>query len=204
MQPGNEIRVPVQQRSREKFETTLQVAETLILEGGLDQVSIPEIAKVTGLPRATIYQYFPDMYVLYAYLAERHMQRMAEVLEHAHPASACQDWRQYVAALLHTSAHYYNAHPVAKTLLLNGPFGTTDLTAHKLKHQALSDLMLKAILASGKQCTFPDSPNVLIIAVEIGFAMIRYSYWYEDTITDAVLAHAEQVIVRYIEPYIKA
>lgn len=202
MQLKNEIRVPVQKRSRDKFEKTLHAAETLIFENGLDQASIPEIAKMTGLPRATIYQYFPDIYVLYSYLAERHMQTISALLETKHPADACSDWKQYIADLLRTNATYYNENPVARLLLLNGPFGTSDLEAHKAKHQALSRLLKTALDASGAKCQFPESPDVLILAIEIGFACFRYGCWYEQGINDTLVEEAETVITAYLSPFI--
>lgn len=202
MQLKSEIRVPVQKRSREKFETTLQAAETLILQQGLDQTSIPEIAKKTGLPRATIYQYFPDIYVLYAYLAERHMQNISALLETHHPAEQCSDWEQYITDLLKTNAGYYAAHPVARSLLLNGPFGISDLEAHKAKHQALSGLLKKALNASGTPHQFPDTPDVLILAIEIGFACFRYGYWYEGEINDAVLEEARTAIMGCLSRFV--
>lgn len=197
-----DIRVPVQKRSREKFEQTLQAAEKLISEQGVDNTSIPEISKLTGSPRATIYQYFPDKNVLFAYLAERHMQKLTDLLEETHQASECQDWQRYIHDLLHTSADYYNAHPVAKVLLLNGPFGDSDMMAHKLKHQTLSKLILTALDTAGVDYQFPDSPDVLIIAIEIGFAIIRYGYWYEEQISAEVLDQAELVIVNYLQQYL--
>jgi|GEM_PF-3084017 len=198
----SEIRVPVQKRSREKFETTLQAAETLIIEHGLDQTSIPEIAKMTGLPRATIYQYFPDIYVLYAYLAERHMQHISALLETRHPAESCSDWRQYIVDLLKTNATYYAEHPVARVLLLNGPFGRSDLEAHKAKHHALSVLLKTALDSSATKYQFPESPDILILAIEMGFACFRYGCWYEDGISDAVLKEAETAISGYLSQYI--
>jgi len=202
MKLNSEIRVPVQKRSRDKFEKTLQAAETLILKVGLENTSIPEIAKIISTPRATIYQYFPDKYVLYAYLAQRHMLRIAETLETKHPAERCTNWKQYLSDLLYTSVNYYNENPVARQLLLNGPFGNTDLEAHKAKHITLSDLIIKAMGAAKTRYQFPESPNVLIIALEIGFACIRYGYWYEEVIHDKVVKQAELVIISYLEHYI--
>lgn len=202
MQLKNEIRVPVQKRSREKFEKTLQAAERLILENGLDQTSIPEIAKMTGLPRATIYQYFPDIYVLYAYLAERHMQTISALLETTHPADTCSDWRQYIANLLRTNASYYSENPVARLLLLNGPFGSSDLEAHKAKHLALSRLLKTALDASGVKYQFPKSPDVLILAIEIGFACFRYGCWYAEGISNNLVKEAEIVITAYLSKFI--
>ena len=53
-------RVPIQKRSRDKYDLILSTAKELIGERGNDSVSMREIAKQAGLAISSIYQYFPD------------------------------------------------------------------------------------------------------------------------------------------------
>lgn len=53
-------RVPQQERSRLKVTKILDTTMELIQESGMDSVSMREIARESGLPIATVYQYFPN------------------------------------------------------------------------------------------------------------------------------------------------
>ncbi|PKA05029.1 TetR/AcrR family transcriptional regulator, partial [Leptospira ellisii] len=67
------IRIPSQERSQNRMALVLDAAERLLVELGPEETSIPEIAKISGVPRASIYQFFPDKYALFTRLAEKHL-----------------------------------------------------------------------------------------------------------------------------------
>jgi len=52
-------RIPVQERSQQRVAQIIEAAESLLIKLGPEETSIPEIAKITGIPRASIYQFFP-------------------------------------------------------------------------------------------------------------------------------------------------
>lgn len=64
-------RVPKQERSRQRVEAILDAAMQLIGEKGVDAVTMLEIARKTGGPLASIYQYFPNKSAILAMLFER-------------------------------------------------------------------------------------------------------------------------------------
>ena len=65
-------KVPVQARSRERFERILDVSVELIVEKGVDSVAMSEIAALAKISIASLYQYFPDKAAIVATLAERY------------------------------------------------------------------------------------------------------------------------------------
>lgn len=64
-------------------EATLDTAAELVGEGGLASVTMAEIAKRTGIGRATLYKYFPDVEAILTAWHERqiasHLEYLAEV-----------------------------------------------------------------------------------------------------------------------------
>lgn len=64
--------VPVQKRSRERFERILTCAEELLLEKGSDGFKMSDIVERTGVPFGSLYQYFPDKTAIIGTLAERY------------------------------------------------------------------------------------------------------------------------------------
>ena len=67
-------KVPVQKRSRERFERILSVALALIVEKGVDTVPMSEIASAAEISVASLYQYFPEKAAIVATLADRFNQ----------------------------------------------------------------------------------------------------------------------------------
>lgn len=65
-------RLPVQQRSRERFERILACAVELMAEKGSDALKMSDIVERSGVPFGSLYQYFPDKTAVIATLAERY------------------------------------------------------------------------------------------------------------------------------------
>ncbi|WP_204337509.1 TetR/AcrR family transcriptional regulator, partial [Klebsiella pneumoniae] len=64
--------VPVQKRSRERFERILQCAAAVMAEKGGEAFRMSDIVERTGIPFGSLYQYFPDKAAIIGTLAERY------------------------------------------------------------------------------------------------------------------------------------
>jgi AcrR family transcriptional regulator len=64
--------VPVQQRSRERFEKILACAATLMAEKGSEAFRMSDVVERSGVPFGSLYQYFPDKTAIIGTLAERY------------------------------------------------------------------------------------------------------------------------------------
>ena len=49
---------PKQERSRKRIEVILTTAENILLENGIDSITIANISKVSGLKRTSTYKFF--------------------------------------------------------------------------------------------------------------------------------------------------
>ncbi len=64
--------VPIQKRSRERFESILACAVEVMAEKGSDAFRMSDIVERTGIPFGSLYQYFPDKTAIIGTLAERY------------------------------------------------------------------------------------------------------------------------------------
>jgi AcrR family transcriptional regulator len=64
--------VPVQKRSRERFELILECAAEIIAEKGSEAFRMSDIVERTGVAFGSLYQYFPDKTAIIGTLAERY------------------------------------------------------------------------------------------------------------------------------------
>src|SRR5579859_5616770 len=69
-------------------DATLDAAAALVARHGLTAVNMSQIAKETGIGRATLYKYFPDVEAILLAWHERqigaHLKQLADVHERAH------------------------------------------------------------------------------------------------------------------------
>lgn len=189
---------PVQARSQKRIEAALVAAEKLLKALGPDRTSIPEIAAEAGVPRATIYQYFPDKYALFAHMAEGQYRRITDAIGAATAEAGTADWRELVGIVVNAVADFYNANEVAAILLLMGPFGRSDRAAHIEKDKALADLFHARLGLENDTKTFGS--DRIGLAIQIAFACLRYGYMHESLISPTIRAEAIRATAAYIEP----
>lgn len=71
-EPSVARRQPVQQRSQERMERILTVAEQLIAQKGSDKVRMSDVATLAEISIGSLYQYFPDKAAIIRTLAEHY------------------------------------------------------------------------------------------------------------------------------------
>ncbi len=93
----NTRRVPVQSRSREKYDQILESARELIGKKGNDSVSMREISKHSGVALASIYQYFPDKNAILQSIMESFFGQVRNTIEES--LSDCNDIDELVVKI---------------------------------------------------------------------------------------------------------
>ncbi|WP_180970388.1 TetR/AcrR family transcriptional regulator [Burkholderia sp. WAC0059] len=199
--PGTERRAPAQARSQSRMARALDTATELLLEAGPEKTSIPEIAKRSGVPRASIYQYFPDKYELFAHLAAQHMERVAGIAASVRAEAPDAPWRELVDAIVRAVSAYYNENRAASLLLLDGPFSSADRDAHRLKDAALGNVLREHAARNGALRTLPAEPDAAALAVGIAFACMKYGYLTDGRISDAICTEASRAVVGYLAAF---
>jgi AcrR family transcriptional regulator len=98
-------RKPTQQRSRERLERILDVAEGLIVEKGSEHVKMSEIADLADISIGSLYQYFPDKRAIIRSLAEAYATESRECVRVA--LEAVRNQKELVAAFSELVDLYY-------------------------------------------------------------------------------------------------
>lgn len=98
-------RKPTQQRSRERLERILDVAEGLIEEKGSEHVKMSEIADLAEISIGSLYQYFPDKRAIIRSLAEAYATESRECVRVA--LEAVRNQKELTAAFSELVDLYY-------------------------------------------------------------------------------------------------
>ena len=80
-----EVRVPRQQRSRDRVDAILEAARALIGEKGSAGLKIQEIAERAKITAGSMYQYFPNKAAILQALAKQYFEKFHELLRETLP-----------------------------------------------------------------------------------------------------------------------
>ncbi len=202
MEPLTRHRKPIQERSRERVERVIAAAEDMLMARGPEETSIPEIAEVSGVTRASIYQFFPSKYALFLAIAEHHLNAVADLTESVGKALADASWETLVEQACRGAAAYYNRNPVASMLILGGPMSRNAYLAQETTIQDIGRRVRDLFRLQQPETQLPDSPDVTTLAVEIAFACMRHGYLLEARISDQAIEQARLAATSYLKNWL--
>ncbi|MBM9575882.1 TetR/AcrR family transcriptional regulator [Leptospira sp. 201903070] len=196
-------RVPLQERSQQRVAIVLETAERILEKIGPEETSIPEIAKVSGIPRASIYQFFPDKYALFTYLAERHLAKVGEILATKGAKNPKVQWEKLVGVLVNAASDYYDSTPVASMLVLGGPFSRNAYLAQEITIDHIGEGVRVQLANLDSPLILPKKPDVATLGVEIAFACMKRGYYQENKISKMMRAQAANAVISYFHNWSK-
>lgn len=193
------LRKPSQARTQERVGRALAAAERLILERGPEEVSIPDVAEASGVPRASLYQFYANKHQLFADIAEQHLSRVALELKNYGAALAGYHWRDVVPLMMRAASHYYNENPVAGILILGWPMSRATYLAQEVTIENIGDEVRTMFLTLSPPVSLSRTPDVATLLVELGFACMKYGYYRDGHISEDVMQQATLAVTGYLE-----
>jgi len=193
------LRKPAQARTQERVARALQTAEQLLLTGNPEEVSIPDIAEASGVPRASLYQFYANKHQLFAAIAERHLGKVAEEVKLGGAALKGFHWRQITSILVQASSRYYNQNPVAGILILGWPMSRETYLAQEVTIENIGDELRVIYGAAEPVVTLTTTPDVGTIVTELAFSVMKYGYYRQGEITPEIMQQAAIAVVGYLE-----
>lgn len=197
--PRTLARQPRQQRAQDRFERILVAARELLREQGLAGFSIPELAERLEYPRATVYKFFPTPYAVLNELLKRDLHALEEQLYRRVRRLVGKPWQDTVRAYVGAAARFYDANPVARLLILGGPATSEGHRALEMTIQHLGGLARGLMVAAGAK--LPPRIDIAALAIEIGTAAFRLSYFLHGEITREYRAEAADAMIAYLARY---
>jgi AcrR family transcriptional regulator len=192
-------RKPMQQRTQERVEKALQAAQQLLLSHGPEEVSIPDVAELSGVPRASLYQFFPSKYHLFAAIAEQNMQDCITALHTGGQAMSGMCWQQAVPMIIQAAQSFFNANPVASILVLGWPMSRETYLSQETNVVNLAESLRDVFNSFQPRVILPTDPDAAVIGTEIVFALFKHSYFMHGTVTHAICQQAEIALKGYLQ-----
>ena len=199
MEQAPRLRKPSQARTQERVARAIAAAEKLLLEVGPEDVSIPDIAEASGVPRASLYQFYANKHQLFADIAEQHLGRVAQLVKTYGAEARGLHWREVVPLLVRAASHYYNENPVAGILILGWHMSRATYLAQEVTIENIGDELGLIFLTLNPSLDLPRSPDYPTIMTELAFACMKYGYYRDGVISEAVMTQASLAVIGYLE-----
>jgi len=195
----NRPKMPTQKRALERFEYILDFADKEWLEGRQNELTIYELAKMADLPAQSVYRMFPSLGAVNFALAQRYLNKVAEMHEEADNSSFT-SWQQALEQGFIASSKFYQQYPHAMELIL-GSSVSREIRA--------ADRENTTQLATSAVQRFKDSNLVgnlevfqFEIVINIVDAIWSQSYHNHNDITPLYLTESIRAATSYLELYL--
>ena len=197
----SQYRHPKQARSKKTFNQLLDGAEAHLANGNVDDFTLNDIADDKGITVGSVYHFFPSKEALLLALADRVLERFAEMAEtiNVEGVTCWQDiWRRTSA----TARDQYVADKPAMMLFF-GPASSwqirlTDAAGNKAIAAGLANSMRRVF-----DFSFADNLEELCLrGIVISDAFWRKSYEEYETITEAYQDISCDASIAYLSRYI--
>tara|TARA_B100000963_G_scaffold322352_1_gene306367 strand:- start:383 stop:1045 length:663 start_codon:yes stop_codon:yes gene_type:complete len=186
--------LPSQKRALYRYEKILAAASKLITKTGrADKLTINQIAKLSGVPRVSVYYFFHSSDQVVARLYELALSEMIAEMETLEVEGAMH-WKDAVVELVRNTANYYRTNKLTMILSLS-PHSHLEMTPiNRAYAKALFNYLTtmqgyKKSLISQFNCE---------IAVEIADAIWRKSFLESGTIKPAFDIEVIKSVVGYL------
>lgn len=197
-------RRPAQARTQDRVARAMTAAEKLLIERGPEEVSIPDIAEASGVPRASLYQFYANKHQLFAAIAEKHLARVAGEIKNGGASLKGSHWREVVPLLVRAASHYYNQNPVAGILILGWPMSRDTYLAQEVTIENIGDELRHIFRTLSPAVELAVTPDVATLVTELAFACMKYGYYREGVITDLIIEQAALAVIGYLEQVLPA
>ncbi|SDB99725.1 TetR/AcrR family transcriptional regulator [Nocardioides lianchengensis] len=202
VEPAPRRRVPTQARSRRRVEGVLDAAAAVVLEHGVAALTTREIARVSGMPVASLYQYFADKEEVLLALVERDMAEMDEQVL-ADLAALPEEDRTIAGIVGATMAAFvkvYDRRPAFVEVYLRGRTNAA-VAQFGRDHNARVARTLREY-AADLGLVRPSLTDPLVeLAVEVGDRVFQLAYERRSGGDRALVAEGVAMVTAYLERY---
>ena len=155
---------PKQERSRKRIEVILTTAENILLENGIDSVTIANISKVSGLKRTSTYKFFQTPEAIKAALATKYFMELSKDFSKRSSDINTAELSVIVLRTVEIIYDYFSSSIVAQQLVLSN---TTSLPVTKEPFHELSSSVQEFIERNIELPEFFNNDGVFRVFTQI-------------------------------------
>lgn len=109
-----------QQRGRERRTIILEACKELLIEKGLEETSLSDVAARCGIPPGSLYHFYPSLPKLFGALAAQFYSELRVHFRKSYRTIRADSWQGYLDNLTAASTEFYRSNPAYQELMLSG------------------------------------------------------------------------------------
>lgn len=195
---ATQAKEPLQERSRLRVRQVLDAAGELVLEGGMEAVTIANVSERSGVGRASIYQFFPSVFAILNALAGRYLDELEQHRDRGMKGKSFQTLADVSDYLIDSSVEFYDANPAAQAVLLGGDGKQEIRVADKGYDRRIAEFTATRFGSLMENYEAAD-PKYLRVAVTLVTSICSLSVWEEGRITDFYREQAKLAARGYLQ-----
>ncbi|MDQ3031577.1 MAG: TetR/AcrR family transcriptional regulator [Myxococcota bacterium] len=202
---AGERRVPVQARSRKRYDAILDAAAEVFAEGGFEVATVEAIAERAATSIGSVYQFFPNKVALFDAVAERCLVRSREAFDRlfdAVPEST--PWPVLIDAAVDAFAALHASDPAFRATVVN----VAQYPLYQERDDALTRYMVGRVAEMiGARAPHVDARRAKLLAlvlVQIIASMMFVAERSAPPLRAALREELKSVARRYLEPEVDA
>ncbi len=201
-----QLNQPKQERTQKRMEKVVQTTEHMLLTQGIEAISIPEVAKQSGVPRTSIYQFFPSNHDLLRHIGLLHLNELIEELSRTaleiliqHQGASPEKYGVLLtAAMIKSTAQFYNQSEIASLIILSGPYTRQAYIEYQIELQKVSQSIRKALHLIEIDTYLPQHPDCLTILIELVLTCMKHGYYQDNLISREICQEAYRIAISYL------
>jgi len=190
-----------QARGVERRRLLVQACRALLADHHVGQFGLAEVAALAGVPKTSVYHFFPRIEDLLGALAVEIAQDLIAWLDRPAPGPFAA-WSDIVAELIERGRAFYEQSRAALEIQL-GPHTPADIKNRDRHNDRSIGILLKTLIDSHFVVPdIPDSEGVFFRAIEIADLMFMLSVREHDALTDFYATEARRAACAYLDLYL--
>ena len=191
-------KIPVQARSKKRFNEILNAAVQLVIEFGIDKVSPHQIAKLAGIPPASVYQYFPNIGVLFSTMAEVHFVKAFDMLEDNIAEKNISSWQDLTKILIDVAYDFYTKDKISEIMFLSEFVAPGVRESMAIRLTRLGDLFVEKYAIIYKKSELDPLSEKIAICIEVMKGVYIRSLSLHGEIREEYKTEAEIIVMAYL------
>lgn len=194
----DEIKFPVQKRSKERLEHVIQTTVQILEKDGLHKCTIPEIAMAAKLPKINIYQYFPTVNHLFSIMVKRYLEALQAYVLFKNEDYKTWTTKQITIDLITRVSEFYNLNKATSILILGGSVHVDGFNLQEMVIEQISEDLHYIFENKSQPLIFQNKIEITYL-IEIVFALLKHSFYKFGKVTPEILQESIQLSHLYIQ-----
>ena len=190
---------PKQERSRKRIEVILTTAENILLENGIDSVTIANISKVSGLKRTSTYKFFQTPEAIKAALATKYLMELSKDFSKRSSDINTAELSVIVLRTVEIIYDYFSSSIAAQQLVLSN---TTSLPVTKEPFHELSSSVQEFIERNIELPEFFNNDGVFRVFTQIIISILSLNTRESGVLNEVGKIEGHRAALAYIQNWV--